>query len=467
MMAHASRDPFWKAKVRSETAITPAAAAVIEDKCLRCHAPAQHYGYRLRNSKMAFADLKSEGSEGVTCTVCHQIAKDNLGARESFNGGFRIGEEKRIYGPHADPFQMPMLHHTAYTATESKHVLDSALCGTCHTVITPTLDAKGRVLGEFIEQAPYLEWLASDFASSGATCQSCHVPVLDDGKGQPVARHIAHNPMGRPFPPTRPRTPFGLHSFSGANVGMLDLLAGTIPDESAILRRNAVRTRASLESALDLELTPRVDGDTLEVAVDVRNRTGHKLPTAFPSRRVWLEFRILDAAGATLFVSGDWDRATGELRAAADQPHRSVIESAGQVIVYEAGYLDSTGRPTHSLLRAASYRKDNRILPHGFDASRRLPGGLTARQIAPVGTSADAGFVPGEHRVRYRYRWQPGRKPARVSVTAWYQSIAPAHVAALQGNSAEINQFRNAYPSARAPVAMANRDVPLSRFADK
>ena len=43
MMAHSSRDPFWKAKVRDEAALTPAAKAVIEDKCLRCHAPTQQY----------------------------------------------------------------------------------------------------------------------------------------------------------------------------------------------------------------------------------------------------------------------------------------------------------------------------------------------------------------------------------------------------------------------------------------
>jgi hypothetical protein len=41
MKAHAAVDPFWRPKVRFETALTPAAAGMIEDKCLRCHAPVQ------------------------------------------------------------------------------------------------------------------------------------------------------------------------------------------------------------------------------------------------------------------------------------------------------------------------------------------------------------------------------------------------------------------------------------------
>ena len=46
MMAHASRDPFWRAKAQQEASQAPAVAAVIEDKCLRCHAPrsSTHFG---------------------------------------------------------------------------------------------------------------------------------------------------------------------------------------------------------------------------------------------------------------------------------------------------------------------------------------------------------------------------------------------------------------------------------------
>ncbi len=455
MMSHASRDPYWKAKVRYETATTPAAVAIIEDKCLRCHAPSQQYEYRGRNARMPLKDL-TPGGEGVTCTACHQIVAEGLGTRESFTGGFRIGAGQQIFGPHPEPFSMPMQHHTGYTPTLGKQILDPALCGSCHTVITPTLAADGRVTGEFIEQATYLEWLASEYPATGMTCQGCHVPALETDKGDRAAQYIAHRPPGGPFPPTRPRVPFGLHFFAGANAGMLEALAGEIPDESAVLRRGAGRARASLQSALDLRVGSAVSGDALNVSVEVLNLTGHKLPTAFPSRRVWLDVQVLARDGSVLFESGAWDRRSGELIASADQPHQAVISRAGEAMIYEASYLDSAGKKTMSLLRAAAYGKDNRILPRGFDASRGLPGGWTARKIAPAGVGLDAGFQPGSHRVRYQYGWRSGQPPWKIRVEAWYQSISPAHAAALNSvDHADIRAFQDVYAKSRMPVLMA------------
>jgi hypothetical protein len=56
MMASAARDPVWQAKVASETARTPALAAL----------------------------------DGVSCTLCHQIEPDNLGEKAGFSGGYTI-----------------------------------------------------------------------------------------------------------------------------------------------------------------------------------------------------------------------------------------------------------------------------------------------------------------------------------------------------------------------------------------
>lgn len=53
MMAHTSRELFWKAKVWEEAALTPAVAVVIEDKGLRCHVPIQRYLMRGSGSGMA------------------------------------------------------------------------------------------------------------------------------------------------------------------------------------------------------------------------------------------------------------------------------------------------------------------------------------------------------------------------------------------------------------------------------
>lgn len=460
MMANASRDPYWLAKVRYEVATTPAAAALIEDKCLRCHAPASQYGMRAKQG-MSLAQLPNDAGEGVTCTVCHQIQAAGLGEPASLTGGFVINPDRRIYGPHADPFEMPMLHHTGYTPAEGKHILESSLCGSCHTVITPTLDSAGRKRGEFIEQGPYLEWLASDYPRAGVTCQSCHVPPIKDLAGKLTPHYIAHMPPGRPFPPTAPRTPFGLHFFAGANTAMLSLLAGMDPERAPQLERTARRAQDMLRSAVVLEPVAARQGDVLRVDVGVRNMAGHKLPTAFPSRRMWLHVLVTRADGSKLFESGGWDSA-GRI-AAGDQPHHAVISQPRQVMIYETTYVDIEGKGTMSLLRAANYGKDNRILPRGFDASRVLPGGWKADRVGPAGVD-DAGFRPGVHRVRYDI--PSARTATRLVLEACYQSIAPSHAASLDAvQHSDIARFQRLYGGGQRPEVIARVELDLSREA--
>jgi hypothetical protein len=115
-------------------------------------------------------------------------------------------------------------------------------------------------------------------------------------------------------------------------------------------------------------------------------------------------------------------------------------------MIYQAVTGDDAGRPTTSLLRAASYLKDNRILPTGFDSAREP-------RVAPVGTSQDLGFRPGAHRVRYEIALPPGASPARIRVQALYQSIDPAYVPAAD--------FSSLSPAV-APVPMAAVELSLT-----
>lgn len=429
MMAHAGKDPYWKAKVKFEGDTTPAARAVIEDKCMRCHAPMQQYPLRAKGELARMGTLSPEGAEGVSCTVCHKIVPEGLGTKSSFTGGFKINTENEIYGPHKDPFPMPMMHHAEQFPKEGRHILDAALCGSCHTVITPTLNAAGKQIGEFVEQAPYLEWLASDFKKSNVTCQSCHVPVLKDAKGAQVEQYIAHMPHRGAgfFPPTRPRKPFGQHLFLGGNAQMLRVMGV----------ETAGRTEEFLRGAVALEVGGRVENGQLALAVEVFNKTGHKLPTGFPSRRMWLHVRVKDAGGKVVFESGAWDGVSGELVGAAPrQEHRNLITRGSEVAVYEAAMKTPDGAPTMSLLRAAGYSKDNRILPLGF---------VSNAQIAPVGVAGDADFKAGSDKVHYSV---PVGGPVTVTVTveALYQSVAPQH---LEGLAFQMTGHR-------APVVMSS-----------
>ncbi|MDX1981611.1 MAG: hypothetical protein SFV51_15185 [Bryobacteraceae bacterium] len=451
VMAHSGRDPYWKAKLRFELAETPAAADLVNSACRRCHMPAP-----------------STAEEGVTCTVCHQMMPDNLGTRDSFTGGFKLNEERTIYGPHADPFAMPMANFSGYTPTQGRHILDSAICGTCHTVITPTLAADGSAAGEFIEQGTYLEWLRSSYPAEGKTCQSCHMEVLKDDQGDLVAQYIAHSPSGGRFGPTRPRAPFGLHFFQGANVQILGMLQELFPEETDELELAAQRTRESLESAVALEAEAKLSGGTLRADISVMNRTGHKLPTAYPSRRMWLRVVVRDRDGGVVFESGAVD-SNGEIRGVGEsggaiEPHHRLITRPDQIAIYEGEMRDPQGGHTVTLLRGAGFVKDNRILPAGYDARRPLPQGVDQQGLAPVGVEADSDFLPGSDGIRYEIATGAAPGPYRMSVEVLYQSIKPSHLAGMSSSrSVEEAEFLNLYPRHTAPALMSRREMVVTQ----
>lgn len=419
MMSLAAKDPYWRAKTAFETAAHPRLREAIEDKCTRCHAPAQQYPLRSEGRRLAVSALDDLGRDGVTCTVCHRIGSDPLGSVESFTGGFAVSDEWVVFGPHSRPFTMPMVMHTGYTPAEGRHVLEAALCGSCHTVITQP--GGSAAAPAFAEQAPFLEWLASSFRSSGRTCQSCHMPVLSEG-GAPVRQYIAHRPPGGPFPPTAPRAPFGLHLFAGGNTVIPALLAGG-PEPPA-----ARRARQMLSQAMQLRLEARRTGRHAVIEVDAVNLAGHKLPTGYPGRRLWIHLTVKDAQNRTVFESGAWDPATARLVSGESfHPHHAVLVKPEQVQIFEAEMEDLSGRLTVSLTAAARFRKDNRILPRGFDSAELVRAGFSAAWAAPAGIAPGARFAPGMCRTTYRV---PVSVPGRLTIRAeaLYQSIKPSHL---------------------------------------
>ena len=101
MMAHAARDPYWHAGVRREVTDYPAAQAGIENECSRCHMPMAHVQSQAAGHQQSvFSNLPVAGGagaaanplavDGVSCALCHQITRDNLGTKASFTGGFSI-----------------------------------------------------------------------------------------------------------------------------------------------------------------------------------------------------------------------------------------------------------------------------------------------------------------------------------------------------------------------------------------
>ncbi|MFO0552748.1 MAG: hypothetical protein U0271_30430 [Polyangiaceae bacterium] len=443
MMAFAARDPYYLATFSHELDAAPATAFSkddIEIACTRCHAPASSLEHERSGGHPTFEELTAGTTpeanlarDGITCTMCHQIRDANLGDVESFGGGFDVGFDRLLFGPHMSPNTQPMQFFIEFTPTYATHIGKSELCATCHTVITPVVGANGELLGgDFLEQASYLEWQNSSNPDEGTECASCHLPATA-ADGSAIVSPLTTYPVG-----SQPRSPFGRHLFVGASSAMLDLLGANLewtgsslsPD---LLFEAAGRARDHLASAAALTvLDAQPDAADLLVSIAIQNRTGHKLPTGYPTRRMWLHVTAFDGANV-VFESGAYD-ASGALVDGAGQrldsggsilPHLDVVEDDGEVQVWEAIPVDARGDVATRPLAAARYGKDNRILPAGWSSTDAW-----IDWIAPVGADDDSTFVPGSDQVQYRIKGGASSVD-HLDVELLYQSIPPSSVEIL------------------------------------
>jgi hypothetical protein len=307
---------------------------------------------------------------------------------------------------------------TGFVQEEAPHVKQSELCASCHTLITDAYGPDGQVIGSLPEQMNYQEWQHSDFNREQRSCQSCHMPRAEGPIRASSVLGDARDSLAR-------------HVFVGGNAFMVRLLdryrtelgVEALPKELDATARASIRQLQQDTAELGVS-APRVESGTLAFDVTIRNLTGHKFPTGYPSRRTWLHVTVRDAQGRVTFESGAFEPtgAIGGNDADADpatfEPHYEEITRADQVQIYEPILGDRTGAPTTGLLTAVRYLKDNRLLPRGFDKH------TAAAEIAVHGgAQADADFAGGSDRVRYRVP-AAGASPHRVEVELRYQPIA-------------------------------------------
>jgi hypothetical protein len=463
IMANSSRDPYWQAAVRREVLDHPGQMEEIEDECATCHMPmsrrlAHEGGVKAR----VFEHLPAGGGrdpddllahDGVSCTICHQISDEKLGTPESFTGGFTLASRDAtgrvpMFGPfEIDRGRQRVMHSsTGFAPTAGAHIRQSELCATCHTLYTTARDRSGQPTGKFPEQVPYLEWRHSAFAAEERSCQSCHMPTVRGAT--PIA-----SVMGEP------REGLARHIFRGGNFFMLGMLnryrtelgVTALPQELAAVARWTVEQLRSQTASLSIERAAIVEG-RLHVDIVVQNLSGHKLPSAYPSRRAWLDVTVTDASGRELFRSGSIapsgfiEGNDNDADPARFEPHHTEIRSGDQVQMYEAVLLDSEGAVTTGLLKAVRYGKDNRLLPRGFDKT-------TAPMDAAVhgDASADADFVGGTDRIRYSVAVSVSGAPFTARVALRFQPIAYRWAQNLRAyNAAETRRFVSMFESMAA-----------------
>jgi hypothetical protein len=374
--------------------------------------------------------------------------------------GVAIPGARKIYGPfRVDAGRTRVMRSaTDFTPTEAKHLASSELCATCHTLFTHSLGPKGETLATLPEQVPYLEWRESAYRRE-RSCQSCHMPKLAGKAAVSSVLGVLREGISR-------------HEFRGGNFLMPRLLnrfreeqgVDAQPQELAAASARAIEHLQSRTAELGLART-ELRGDLLEAEVAVKNLAGHKLPTAYPSRRAWLRLQVRDARWTLLFESGALEP-RGSIKGNDNdddprryEPHHLEITRPDQVQIYEVIMGDPQGKVTTGLLTGVRYLKDNRLLPRGLEKAR------ASSEIAVHGAAArDRDFVGGSDRVRYRIRvGADARLPLRVEVALYYQPIGYRWASNLADyRTLETGRFVDYYKSVRGETAVRVASVSVA-----
>ncbi|MCB1552610.1 MAG: hypothetical protein KDJ14_02285 [Xanthomonadales bacterium] len=432
MMANATRDPLFWAALDVANHDMPG----VGDYCLRCHTPSGWLAGRVHKtgeSGMPFingqngcalaGDLVSDDQfnndfAGITCHLCHRTDERGPANEPTFigNGNLWIDDsgscetpEGSYFGPcRKGPYTYPMssaVPPPPHGWKQDHFIGDSRFCGSCHDVSTPTTNegpVRTLILGDgtdtgipFPIERTFSEWQASVFGlpifsdgfgstapetralPRGQTCQSCHMRSSSD----PDARACNFETPGS-------RTnDLPVHEFVGGNAW----IPAVLRDEYGLGRTSAFNRTIAWTEEMLAERSADIDVQVLsvqplpgdmQVRVRVTNKSGHKLPTGYSEgRRMWLNLRVTDNNGGTVFESGAYDASTGVL---TEDPQIKVYEIIQGI--WDRNSLktcdadDGAGRKLFHFVLNNCVVKDNRIPPEGFTGGADL-------ELRPVGYS--------------------------------------------------------------------------------
>ncbi|MEX2497377.1 MAG: hypothetical protein WD397_00705 [Wenzhouxiangellaceae bacterium] len=320
-----------------------------------------------------------------------------------------------------------------------KETFDKATNGIYGNPLTDNCVALGY------EQATYLEWINSDFASeedNENTCQGCHMPLVTNPndptdhtaimaqstQGLTPKDYRRHRLMGINLPVfemfvqfpevlgiatfddlvpplgisiTGEEAKFVQHALLNGQMAIVEQATSQANGNGLQPDSGQKAPQAATEIVID-DLT--LNSNSLTADITVINNAGHKFPSGAGFRRGFLRFEVFNEAGALLWVSGATNPfgaicngpckqdASGKYNLldsevtggdpAKLQPHHSIITRQSQVQIYEVQAVDDTGTLTSRTLSLFYDAKDNRLLPRGF----KQPGELGCEENSRAGT---------------------------------------------------------------------------------
>jgi hypothetical protein len=337
MHAYAAEDPVFRAmnaKAQRET------DGAIGDFCVNCHAPVA-VQLELTQDGLNLDELPRE-VQGVTCWFCHQVEA----IEGTHNNPLTLAVDAVMRGSVSDPLA-PDAHGVDYgEAFDRNRMASSAMCGSCHDIVTPA--------GAHIERT-YAEWQATFYgdpdpdepdqpALYALTCSECH---MDKTTGA-----IAD------YPGVRGDRDRHSHMFVGVDVAVSDF-----PDAELgpVLREEQLAAiTEQRKTSVCASLCVREDGTGAEITAWLHNEgAGHSWPSgAGQDRRAWVELIARDAADVTVYSSGviTDEQPIAEL----DDPDLWLLRDR---------HFDEQGNETHDFWNAASV--ESNLLPAAdqFDAA--------------------------------------------------------------------------------------------------
>lgn len=320
MHAYAADDPVFlamNARGQRET------GGELGDFCVNCHAPvAVREG--LTTDGLNLPDLP-RSVKGVTCFFCHSVSE--LGG-ESHNNPLVLADDLVMRGGFGDAIDNDA-HRTGYSALlDGNSRESSAMCGSCHDIVTP---AGGHVERTFAE---YQESVFPDAYST--SCGDCHTEgnddVVADVEGVPLrTRHT--------------------HGYPGIDLAITEWPG--IDAQRALIAEE-------LRTTLQARVCHSPAGNVIQVFL-TNIGAGHMWPSgATQDRRAWVQLRAFTGETET-FASGVVPE--GGAPTELDDPNLWLLRDRT---------FDADGEETHMFWEAATYESE--LLPPQTSTDMNEPG---------------------------------------------------------------------------------------------
>lgn len=282
MDCHPKHYEEWKSSMHAYAADDPVFLAMnrrgqrelgsdLGDFCIKCHAPmALIEGATTDGLNL---DEVPQHLKGVTCYFCHNVAA----VEGTHNNPLRLANDRIMRGGVRDPVSNDG-HKSMYSGLlDSNSCESSALCGSCHDIVTPGGVHLERTYSEFKDTV-----FNQPFLNGGVSCGNCH--MLGD------ADSVIADVEGVPRRTRRD------HAFPGVDVAITDWPGKDLQLEG-------------IERDLQGALTPTlcvspVDGGKVEFNID-NTFVGHSWPSGSAhDRRAWVELVVYGAGDTVLLESG-------------------------------------------------------------------------------------------------------------------------------------------------------------------